>query len=331
METQWILRTSGDPLATVQRFLRDIWARGGLTGMLAPYRSPNTSAITLRLAQESRHFDNVDPFAPVMLDTAAETVVELARQHSTEHYGAVLRPCDARVLFSIAKREYFRLDHFVVVGADCLATYLAEEYEWRVRKWGGPEHLTREALRFARQGGILGYRNRPACQMCTSPMPEAVDVSIGLLGLPIRQYILVTARNEAVAGRLQLDEITHGVAPREVIAQHDRMRATLAERHARVRDRMIRTLPGELPSDVYGLAEHLADCTPCQACLDACPIYVDELAAGRSGGVSRDAVDRWLASCAGCGLCEDACPKHLPLTAVISRISRGLQLGKVTA
>ncbi len=96
METQWILRTSGDPLATVQRFLRDIWARGGLTGMLVPYRSPNTSAITLRLAQESRHFDNVDPFAPVMLDNAAETVVELARQHSTDHYGAMLRPCDAR-------------------------------------------------------------------------------------------------------------------------------------------------------------------------------------------------------------------------------------------
>lgn len=330
METQWMLRTSGDPLATVQKFLHNIWMRGGLTGMLVPFRNPKTSDITLLLAQESRHFDNADPFAPVMIGNAAETVAELACQHPHDHYGAVLRPCDARALFSIAKRESFQLDNFLVIGVDCLATYPVDEYEWRARKWGGAEHLTHEALQFARQGGILAYRNRPACQMCTSPMPDAVDVSIGVLGLPTRQYILVTARNAVVAGKLQLDEITNGIAPRAVIAQHDQMRRILAERRARVRERMIRTLPVGLPSDAHGLAEHLANCAPCQACLDACPIYVDELATGRSGGVSRDAVTRWLASCAGCGLCEDACPKHLPLTAVISRIGWDLQLGRVT-
>jgi len=34
---------------------------------------------------------------------------------------------------------------------------------------------------------------------------------------------------------------------------------------------------------------------------------------------------RWLVSCVSCGMCEQACPNHLPLTAIISRISRELK------
>jgi formate dehydrogenase subunit beta len=321
MTTQWVLRTNGDPLATVQKLLCDIWARGELTGMLVPQRNPGTSAVTLFLAQEREHFDMVDPFAPVMMSNAAEMAAELARQQSPAFYGAVLRPCDARALFAIAKRESFRLDNFLTVGVDCLATYPAEDYEWRTRKRGNGEHLTREALQFARQGGILAYRYRQACQICTAPIPGQVDVSIGVLGLPTRQYILVTGRNEAVAHRLHLGEITDGLAPRAVIAQHDQMRKMLAERRARVRERIVGTLPATLPSDAQSLMTHLVNCAPCQACLEACPIYADELATGRSGGASVAAVNRWLASCAACGLCEDACPQHLPLSAVISRIN----------
>jgi len=322
MNTQWILHSHGEVLGTVQKFLRDLWLNVGLEGMLVPQHLPGALEAKPLFTDDPAHLDRADPFAPLLAASTARLVVQLVREHPLSRLGVVLRPCELRALTEMAKRDSFHLDHILIIGVDCLGTFPAEDYAWHA-EMRGAQQLTRETLQFARQGGILLYRNRLACQMCASPIPLGTDLNIHVLGLPTRQTILITTCDGEMAQRLRLDQITDGVASPTLIAQHDQMRLTLIERRSRARERITHALPAGLPKDVNEWVMYLANCAPCQACLTACPIYRGELSPrGERGArfVSHDAVRRWLAACAGCGLCEDACPKHLPLTAAISRI-----------
>jgi formate dehydrogenase subunit beta len=259
-----------------------------------------------------------DPFAPLMVANTAKELARRARAGVEGRVGAVVRPCEIRALHELAHRDGFSLDSFLLVGVDCLATFQPEAYERRAREIGGPAELTREALLFARQGGILLYRNRPACQRCGAPLPAAVDLCLGVHGLAVGEAVLLTARDEETASLLRLDAITDGPAPSELIAQHTRMAAALTARRSRTRARVEEQLTG-LPGTVEELAAHILSCAPCRACLEACPVYAGQLEAA-----SVEKVAEWLACCAGCGMCEQACPQHMPLPSVIDRIRRGL-------
>ena len=332
MRTNWVLQNRGDLLETIEKFLYDVWGQALLDGMIVPRHVPGALGAQPVYLDDRKQLERVDPFAPSMAPNAARLVAQLAREHPPRplnalpdggaRLGAVLRPCEARAFLALAGREM--LPPVLIIGVDCLGTFTAEDYAWRAEKYG-EEWLTRDALQFAPQGGIALYRDRLACQTCVAPMLEEADLSLGLLGLRTRQFMLVTARDAEAARRLHLDLITDGEASPELVAQHERMRVTLAERRGRALTRLARTLPPDLPRDVNALITYLVNCAPCQACLTACPIYADELAGSQSGGdVSRDAVSRWLAACVGCGLCEEACPKHAPLSLVMNSIHRNL-------
>jgi Pyruvate/2-oxoacid:ferredoxin oxidoreductase delta subunit len=209
---------------------------------------------------------------------------------------------------------------------DCLASYAEEDFEWRVQKAGSVEQLTQENLRHARQGGIALHRFRQACQMCTSPQASLGGVTICLLGLPVRHVLLIRAKDEDTARRLHLDQITDGEAAYALIAQHEQTVNALVERRARTLEHMVQKLSADLPQDVDELIAHLQNCAPCRECLKVCPIYTFEVAqASGEPDLSREAAVRWLVSCVSCGMCEQACPRHLPLTAILSRISHELK------
>jgi formate dehydrogenase subunit beta len=253
-----------------------------------------------------------------MLTNSARDLAARGRAGFEGRLGAVLRPCELRALAEVGRRRQADLESFLLIGVDCLATFAPQDYERRARELGGPDELTREALLFSRQGGILLYRNRLACQRCGAPLPAEVDLCLGVHGLTAGEAVLLMARDEATAQRLGLEAITDGPASPDLVDQRERMGAVLAARRERTRARMEAEL-GRLPATVDELIAHLRACAPCRACLEACPIYDGELEAA-----SPTAVAAWLASCAGCGMCEQACPNHLALPAVIDRIRRGL-------
>ena len=205
---------NGDTLGALRTFLAGFWDRFGADAMLAPCESPDSCAITTRLVTERNGLSSVNPFAPLMVSNAARPVKQYMEEHVTSRLIALLRPCELRVLVELLNRNGNRPSDTrpILVGVDCLGTFPAEEYEWRAEKYGA-EQVTREMLQFARQGGILPYRYRFACQMCGAPMPpEVADVTIDVLGLPAREVILITARDEAAARRLRLDQITDATA-----------------------------------------------------------------------------------------------------------------------
>jgi formate dehydrogenase subunit beta len=318
MKTQWFLRTRGDALGRARTFLGALWQSAGLTAMVVPVLPEGEAAPRVERITERGRLSQADPFAPLMMANGARDLAERAQAGLAGTEGAVLRPCEIRALLAVAHRRSIPLERYLLVGVDCLATLPPDGYQRRSREVGGPEELTREALLFARQGGILLYRNRSACQRCGAPLPGTVDLCLGVQGLAAGEAILVTARDEAAARRADLETITDGPASEKLIAQHQAMAEALQARRARTRARMEADLRN-LPETINELAAHIQACAPCRACLEACPIYEDELAVGDA-----ESVADWLVACAGCGMCEQACPNHLPLPAVIDHIRRGL-------
>ncbi len=319
--THWVLHTEGDPLGAVRHFLARLFQSARLDGLLIPLHEDGPAGMKPTLVRDPDLLAAADPFAPLMAVNAAGLVLQLAQEHPQQRLGAVLRACEVRTLAAMARREPFDGGRLLIISADCLGTFSGSDGNW----WDDIDQLTRKMLQFARQGGIAMYRYRPACQMCTTPMAEAADLSIGVLGLPVKETLLLTARDAQMARQLRLPGITGGEAPSWLVAQREDMRATLAERRERSRQQMIRALQAELPADVDALAAHLKHCEPCRRCMEACPLCASEpLQYGPDGAPTRDSLVRWLASCAGCGLCEEACPQHLPLTAVFKRLSLAL-------
>jgi formate dehydrogenase subunit beta len=326
MGTQWILHTHGDPLGTIRRFLHAIWQQDELDGMLIPIYQVDGVGVEPYLVEEPKRLEVADPLIPFVTENSAKLVDQLAFERPDDRLGVVLRSCEAHALAEKVRRDSLDLGNWLLIGIDCLSSFPIEDLEWRTQKAGTLENLTRQALRFARQGSIAPYRFRQACQMCISPSCENVDLNIELIGLPVKEFILISAKNEATIDRLHFFQITNGPAPNSLRVQHERMLDLLIERRARCRDRKMLVLEDELPSHAAELVALLVNCTPCQNCLEVCPLYTGELTVkGNGGTVLIDEVNSWLASCVACGMCEQSCPKHLPLTAVHCRIGRELR------
>jgi heterodisulfide reductase subunit A len=323
--TYWVLHTAGDPISAVRKFFSKVWDYAGLQGMLVPVYQSELEA-GLQLIANPARLVRVDPFIPLTAQNAAQRAVHLISEHAYTNYGVVLRPCEARALDEITRRGAFDPDFCLTIGVDCLGSFTAEDFEWRVQKAGTVERLTDQELRNARQGGIAPDRFRLACQMCTSSATKDTDLYISLFGLPVKETILVSTTNAEIASRLHLSEITDGLAAPFLVEQHEHMLATLRERRNHALERIIHELPENLPKETSALLKYIADCAPCQKCLEACPIYTAGWAPGGDGGpAALEAMNHWLAACVGCGMCDQACPQHLPLAAIIHRIGRELK------
>lgn len=325
MNTTHILETNEKPVEAIRKFLAALWIETNLQGILALTFQDETAQIQHRLLQSPEELAALNPFLPFVPMNSAKIVTQFAAQHPTGRFGAILRPCEARALFYNARFSFKNRHRWLLIGVDCLASYPIQDLEWRTQKAGGMEPLVRETLRFARQGGIAPYRYRSACQMCIPTAPQYVDINISLIGLPIRRFILIEIKRKEIADRLRIASFTSGIAPYGLLIQHQAALSRLARSHDNTRTRLVNSLPTELPARPDELVAYLKNCTPCQKCLEACPIYAGELAnQGNGEDVASLEARRWLASCVMCGQCEQACPRQLALTAIHGRISQML-------
>jgi formate dehydrogenase (coenzyme F420) beta subunit len=319
----WILETHGDPLGTVNKFVNTLWSSSKLDGMLVSQNALDYNTAGMSLLEHPKQFEQVNPFRPLMTFNAAKYIPQSLQDHPNDRLGAVLRPCEMRALAEMAKRATINLDRLLTICIDCLGTYPADDVHWRSERKGSMEGLGYEALQFARQGGIVAYRYRSACQMCSSPDANGADINIFVIGLPVRQYILVQPREEAAAEKFKFHKITAGKAGEELLGQRQKVIWKLAERHNRTRERVTNGLADLIPPDVDALITQLQNCGDCQECLIACPICAIDYPHREANGAFKHAdVLRWLVSCAGCGMCEQACVNHLPLSAIFGHIQR---------
>lgn len=325
MKTQWIIETRGDPLATVRQLIISIWQQCRLDGLLVAIDGREKPQVKFVFATESEQIDHLNPFQPLMTMNAARLIPELVQEHPEAKMGILFRPCEMRAFLEMAQRDKFPLDRLLTICLDCLGTLPADDYRWRAARKGKPGGLTAEALQFARQGGIVPYRNRSACQTCLSPVATEADINIGVLGLPVRQYLSVHVRNPAVVHQLKLAGITDEETITALLSQREHTIAKLLDRRAQTREHLMRGLAETLPHNAEELVVMFENCATCQACLNVCPICaVDYPQRAEDDQYKVEDITRWLISCAGCGMCEQACPNHLPLSLIFTSIRETL-------
>jgi len=325
MSAQWMLETHGQPLGRLHDFVEAIWQEAELDGMLVPLNGTAKGGMTPTLIRERARLHEVNPFKPLMTENAARYIPALLNDHPEQRLGAILRPCEVRALIEMSKHNGFNPEPILLVSVDCLATFDADEYAWRAERKRTGALLSDEALQFARQGGIVPYRYRSACQICYSPEAKAADLNILVLGLQARRHLLVQARDEMTAENLHLDVHTDRVAPAELQVQHERVVEKLEERRRYTRERLCANLGELLPRNVEALVDRFEACQDCQRCLEVCPICsVDFPRHDDSGRFLSQDLCRWLISCAGCGMCEQACPQDQPLCAIFGHIREQL-------
>ena len=79
-----------------------------------------------------------------------------------------------------------------------------------------------------------------------------------MLGLPVREQILVHTGNHGSASVVDLAGLTNGPAEEELVAQHTHILARQAEIHHQTMDRVMKTLGDLIPGDSEQLLRPVA-------------------------------------------------------------------------
>lgn len=320
MNERYIIETHGDPLGVVQNVIAAAWKDYQLDHLMV---SINGSSIP-DLIDSPEQLDRVNPFRPLMTRNAAKYIPEVLEEQPDTRLGAVLRPCEMRALVEKRKRETIPEERLLTIGVDCLGTYPMDDYQWRAERKGSRERLAWESLHFARQGGIAAYRFRSACQACRTPVSSEADINIGVIGLPVRQKIIVEVSGTLSAKMLTGDTIDIE-QDQSLFDQREYIIAKLLQRSSQTRRRLADNLDSILPRDVDALVKQFEACGDCRECFETCPLCAAEYPAKNESGLyRREQVKDWMISCAGCGMCEQACPNHLPLVAIFNQIREQL-------
>jgi formate dehydrogenase (coenzyme F420) beta subunit len=333
--------TDRDTLGTVRAFLKALLVNEVVDALLVPAEVPSAEQVAPRLVREPEQLETANPLAPVMRMNSASLVSRMRGADGAPRLGAVLRPCELRAVIELAKAGRVDLDQYVLISIDCMGTYECEAYAQIARASIYRQSPTDEMLRWTRQGPIAPYRLRDACQICERFVPENADISIGLIGLNVRERLLVEMRDD-IADKFSLPsgdaERREKAISRMTSIRRQRRNEALAK-------------ASELLSDLPSLLALLAPCTACFECLYVCPLHTthafrpvrerEPYAAARGNlpsgegwmGHERETgplgelieFGRRAVSCVGCGMCESACPNHVPLTAIQGVLGRKVQ------
>jgi formate dehydrogenase (coenzyme F420) beta subunit len=343
MSVNRVLRIlDGNVVDRLRDFLTIWWSRIEFEAMLVPILQPGGREVAAQEIKDPASLVDFSPFAPLMLNNTASVVGEFVRNNSNGPLAVLLRPCELRALIELQKLHRISLpalerngtNHWVVlIGIDCPGTLVSSEFARQVDILG-MDTLTREMITDSEKGGFLNEYLRKACQLCEWPVPCGTDLTIGIFGTLSRQSILLIPKDEAFDAQMRLGEVSDGLVTEVEISLRGNVIQSMMDRRAANREN-----PGITkfanPADISNLLASFTRCTLCADCLDACPLYEGELSGllgvGGLHQVERPLladfirIGRWLASCSGCGMCEEVCEWDIPLTLLISKLSRPIR------
>jgi formate dehydrogenase subunit beta len=316
-------------LETMTAFLRGLLEQGIVDALLVPRRTPAGDNVVQTLFADPTKLENIDPIAPVLPVNSAKLVSDLTKTGTVGRLGAVLRSCEVRALIELVKLKQASLDNVLLIGVDCLGTYEMNDYAELAASGNGD--LSIELLAQAKEGHIApaaGYQFRVACQMCEYPIPQGVDLALGLIGVDTGKEILVTASDElAEKLGLSLAEVptARQAAVNELVAERTAERdRRFAEFRQRVTD-----MTGPVGRVLYAVSAATTAWWPAPSATarsassaqppsTMSPPRNTNSWANRKGSRCRIPTDTLLfhitrlnhmvTSCVGCGMCESACP-----------------------
>lgn len=332
---------NGDVLTALRKLFTDLLESSAVDAIYLPLEA-EAGAVIPALVTDPARLQQANPLTPVMPINGARAVSAITDKQTPARLAAVLRPCEIRALIELVKLQQATLDGLTVIGLDCPGTYELPRFAaWRQQHDGGlADYLA--AAREGRDPTLAGLDLRPACRMCTSPIPENAAAHIQLFGADTSQSLPLIVPDEWAA-RLGLTEAPE---PEQRQGAVDRLLAA----HRQRREQEVATMQARLSAN-GGLAHLLATCIRCHNCMTVCPIcyckvclfrstsfdYPPEhhLNAARRKGAARLLSDTVLfhltrlnhmsTSCVSCGMCTSACPSEIPVGMIFTAIAAQVQ------
>lgn len=334
---------NGDTLEALRGFLKTLLEAGVIDALFVPLETGKGTVIPA-LVTDAGQLKRANPLTPVMPINNARAVSALTGKNPPARLGVVLRPCEIRALIELVKLQQASLEGVTVIGMDCAGTYEMAEYVERKKSksfdLGG--YLT--AAGAGQEPALDDLALRPACQMCTQPLPAHAAIKLHLFGAEPSTGIPVEM-NDELAASLQVSAVDG-----EDAGKRQKAIEQVIARHKQVRDRELNAIRLSMRSN-GGLAGQFETCIRCHNCMTACPICYCKtclfktaafdhqpehyLTAARRKGAVRMLGDTMLfhmtrlnhmsLSCVSCGMCTSACPSDIPVGAIFSAIGEQVQ------
>ena len=273
------------------------------------------------------------------------------------------KPCDAKTIVELMKRNRIERDNVVMVGVNCGGTLPPVKTREMIEKFYeiDPDSVVKEEIA---KGNLVietadneekeisidvleeqDYGRRLNCRRCETNIPKMSDLALGNWGVigPLAgkaTFVEVFSEKGAdildkaiKAGALKVqDPIPKGI---EIRATIDKAMINLANKW---QNKNFKEKEGELITiDQY--MDEFDKCIKCYGCREACPICFCEKCSIESE------TDKWVEkgelppspmfhfvrmihmvdSCTNCGQCEEVCPAEIPLARIWHEINVKLQ------
>jgi len=273
----------------------------------------------------------------------------------------VVKPCDAKAIVELVKRNQINPDNLLMVGVNCSGTFnpvifkkmLIEEFKVKPEEVVDEEIKDRKLLIKLVNGKILekdlreleekGYGRRENCRYCETPIPRMADLAVGKWGVEDKKASFIEICSEKGANLVKT-AVDNGIIKiekpsSEIIEERERKCRESVEDAKYWQNKILKPLEDLSFEDrLRYWFSHFNRCVKCFGCRDSCPIcYCVEciLEARRNlvkaGEIPPEKlfpavrITHVVDSCVGCGQCQDACQMEIPLIKLLYIIKNELK------
>ncbi len=348
---------------------------GGVVTSLLKHalESGRVDAVVAVRPRDGNRYDGI----PVLVNDAKEIVKTAGALHCTspniarflkeylngasdQRIAVVVKPCDAKAIIELAKRNQIALDNLLLIGLNCTGTLPSAKAKQMLKDEFGvnPADVVAEDIEDNRliirlKDGTekerdlaeleqKGYGRRENCRRCETNIPKMADIACGKWGAEDRNTTFIEVCSEKGSDLIEAASQAGAINIEEPSAEAIESRRKRDEEAIELAYKWQET-------DFSNLEQMTVDerfnywfgwfsrCIKCYGCRDACPIcYCKDcfLEADRGfvppGQVPPDIIfpmvriSHVMDSCVNCGQCQDVCTMELPLSRLIFLLSKKL-------
>jgi formate dehydrogenase subunit beta len=277
---------------------------------------------------------------------------------SSMKIAVVAKPCDAKAIIELAKRNQVNLDNLLIIGLNCTGTLpsaktkrmFKEQFEVEPSDVVSEDIEDNELIIRLKDGSEKkkdlaelegkGQGRRENCRRCEINIPVMADIACGKWGTTDKNSTFIEVCSEKgsefveaaiEAGYIKVEQPTTDAI--DTRKKKDQAARELAQQW---QEKDFATLEKMSNDERFGYwFEQFSHCIKCYGCRDACPIcYCKDciLEADRGfvppGEVPPNImfpmvrITHVMDSCVNCGQCQDACTMELPLSRLIFLLSK---------
>ena len=345
---------------------------GAVTSLLKfALESKKVDAVVGVKARDGNRYDGIPVVIPdpkELIETAgslhcaAPNIARFVKEYldgaSTLKIAVVAKPCDAKAIIELAKRNQIKLDNLTVIGLNCTGTLpsakakamFKEVFEVDPADVVGEDIEGNELIIRLKDGSEKkkslaeleekGQGRRENCRRCETNIPVMADIACGKWGTRDKNSTFIEVCSEKGSDFVEMaiadGHITMETPTADPIEARERKDQAAIELAQKWQEKDFATLEEMGNDERFSFwSEQFGHCVKCYGCRDACPIcYCKEciLEADRGfippGEVPPNMlfpmmrITHVMDSCVNCGQCQDACTMDIPIARLIFLLSK---------